>query len=194
MTSGGSVARTVPSSGIVTWNSASSSSRYPSNSSSARSISSISRTAGRVRAGSIACSSGRLIRKASLYSSRRAPVAVQLARGLEDAQLDELPGVIPLVDRVRDVEPLVALQPDEVGLERRGHCAGQRGLPDAGLAFEEERPSEPEREEHGHGEAVVGDVVLRGQPLLQVLDRAAEGGVHAWCGSIARTTGRPAAT
>ena len=52
--------RTVPSSGIVIWNSASSSRRKPSNSSSARSISSISRTAGRVRAGSMACSSGPL--------------------------------------------------------------------------------------------------------------------------------------
>jgi hypothetical protein len=79
-------------------------------------------------------------------------------------------------------------------MKRRGHCAGQRGLPDAGLAFEEERPSELEREEHGHGEAVVGDVVLRGQPLLQVLDRDAEVGVHAWWGSIARTTGRPGAS
>ena len=41
-------------SGIVIWNSASSSSRYPSNSSSARSISSMSRTAPRVLPGSIA--------------------------------------------------------------------------------------------------------------------------------------------
>ena len=53
-------------------------------------------------------------------------------------------------------------------LERRGDGAGQRGLADAGLAFEEQRPAEPEREEERDRQAVVGDVVLRGEPLLQV--------------------------
>ena len=123
-----------------------------------------------MRAGSIACSSGRLIRNASLYSSRRAVARSSSPDGLEDAQLDELPRVVPLVHGVRDVEPFVALQPDEIGLERSRDRARQRGLADAGLALEEQRPAEPEREEEGDGQAVVGDVVLRGQTLLQVLD------------------------
>ena len=121
----------------------------------------MSSTAGRGRAGSIACSSGRLIRNASLYSSRLRAGAVQRAGGLEDAQLEELPRVVPLVDRVRDVEPFVALQPDQIGLERGGDRAGERRLADAGLAFEKQRPAEPERQEERHREAVVGDVVLR---------------------------------
>ena len=80
-----------------------------------------------------------------------------------------------------DVEPFVALQPDQIGVERRRDGGGQRGLADAGLALEEQRPAEPQREEERHREAVVGDVMLRGKTLLQVLDGAAEGGGHA-CG------------
>ena len=114
--------------------------------------------------------------------------AVQLPGGFENAQLDELPGVVPLVDGVGDVESFVALQPDEIGLERCGDRSGQRGLPDAGLSFDKQRPTEPKRQEEGDGEAVVGDVVLRGQALLQFLDGAAEDGVHAWCGRIACRT------
>ena len=43
----------------------------------------------------------------------RAPAA------FEDAQLEQLPRVVPLVDGVADVEPLVALQADQIGVERR---------------------------------------------------------------------------
>ena len=47
------------------------------------------------------------------------PLAVVLAFGLGDADRDHLRGVVPLVDRGRDVEPLVALQPDQPPAERR---------------------------------------------------------------------------
>ncbi len=73
--------------------------------------------------------------------------AIQLTRGLEDAQLDELARVVPLVDGVRDVESFVALQPDQVGLERRRDGAGERRLADAGLAFEKQRPAQPDARE-----------------------------------------------
>ena len=68
-TIGGSSALTVPISGIVTWKSASTSSRYASNGSSVRSSSSISRTGAPDGEGSIAWSSGRRIRKLSLKMS-----------------------------------------------------------------------------------------------------------------------------
>ena len=54
---------------MVIWKSDRSSSRNPSNSSSARSISSMSSTGGLSRLASIACSSGRFIRKSSVNSS-----------------------------------------------------------------------------------------------------------------------------
>ena len=38
---------------------------------------------------------------------------------LEQADLEDLPGIVPLVDRGSDVEPLVALQPDQRPLQRR---------------------------------------------------------------------------
>jgi hypothetical protein len=96
--------------------------------------------------------------------------AIQRSRGLEHAQLHELPCVVPLVDRVRDVEALVALQPDEVGVERRGQRARECRLADAGFALEEERTAETERQEARYRQAVVGDVVLRQEALLQVQD------------------------
>ena len=61
-------------------------------------------------------------------------------------------------------------------LERRGHGGGQRRLADAGLALEEQRPPQPQREEQRHGQPAVGDVAARGEPLLQVGDGARENG------------------
>ena len=103
---------------------------------------------------------------------------VQITGRLENAQFDELPCVVPLVHRVRDVQTFIALEPDQVRLERGGHCAGQGGLADAGLALQEQRATETKREEEGDGQPVVGDVVLRGQTLTQVVDRVARGSVH----------------
>ena len=168
MTSGGSFARTVPSSGIVTWNSASSSSRYPSNSSSARSISSMSRTAGRDARRIDRLQQRALDQERIAIELAMRLVAAQLAGGIEDAQLQQLPRVVPLVDGVADVEALVALQPNQVGAERRGRRGGQRGLADAGLAFQKERPSQPQRQKQRHRQALVGHVVVVRQPLSQV--------------------------
>ena len=81
-TIGGCSALTVPSSGIVTWKSASTSSRNASKASSVRSSSSISSTGAPAGSGSSACSSGRLIRKRSENTSLLDALAVALAFGL----------------------------------------------------------------------------------------------------------------
>ena len=65
------------------------------------------------------------------------PLAVVIAFGFGDADGDHLRRVVPLVDRGRDVQTLVALQPDQAPAERRGQHLGDLGLADAGLAFEE---------------------------------------------------------
>ena len=65
--------------------------------------------------------------------------AIDPAARLEDAQLEQLPRIVPLVDRVADVQPLVALQADEIGPEGGRRGRGQRRLADAGFPFEEQR-------------------------------------------------------
>ena len=82
-----------------------------------------------------------------------------LAARLEQPDLEHLARVVPLVDGRVDVEALVALEPDQPGAERRGQDLGQLGLADAGLALEEERPTELEGQEDGGRQRPVGDVV-----------------------------------
>jgi len=96
---------------------------------------------------------------------------------VEDAQLEQLARVVPFVERVADVEPLVALEANQVGLERRGDGGGERGLADAGLALEEQRPLQAQRQEQRDREATVGDIVLVGEALLEIGNGAGKNSV-----------------
>ena len=170
-TIGGCAAFTVPISGMVIWKSASTSSRNASNASSVRSISSISSTGAPAVSGSSACSSGRLIRKRSENTSCSSACAVALAFGFGDADGDHLRGVIPFVDRGRDVEAFVALQPDQAAAERLRQHLGDLGLADAGLAFEENRPAHLEREIKHSAERAVGEIIGPGEEIDRGVDR-----------------------
>ena len=88
-------------------------------------------------------------------------LAVVLALRLGGADRDHLRGVVPLVDRGRDVEALVALQPDQPAAERLRQHLGDLGLADAGLAFEEDRPAHLQRQEQHGRERAVGEIVGR---------------------------------
>jgi hypothetical protein len=77
---------------------------------------------------------------------------------------------------VRDVQTFIALQPDEIRLKGGSNRAGKRRLADARLSLEEERPLQPKRQEERNSQALVGDVVLRRQPLLQIGDGALKDG------------------
>jgi hypothetical protein len=77
---------------------------------------------------------------------------------------------------VRDVQTFIALQADEVSLKAGSNRAGERRLADARLSLEEERPLQPKGQEERNSQALVGDVVLRRQPLLQIGDGALEDG------------------
>jgi len=94
---------------MVTWKSASTSSRNASKASSVRSSSSISSTGAPATSGSSACSSGRLIRNFREHVVRQ-PLAVDPALGLGEPYRDHLGGVVPFIDGRRDIEALVALQ------------------------------------------------------------------------------------
>jgi hypothetical protein len=69
---------------------------------------------------------------------------------------------------VTDVEAFVALQADQVGVERCGNCGGQRCLADSGFALEEQWPSETESQKQGDGQALVGDIALLAQSCTQI--------------------------
>ena len=102
------------------------------------------------------------------------PRAIMFAFGLGDADRDHLRGVIPLIDRGGDVEPLVALQPDQPAAEGRRQHLGDLGLADAGLAFEEDRPAHFQRQIKHGAERAVGKIVGLGQELDRGVDRGGE--------------------
>ena len=79
---------------------------------------------------------------------------LRLAARLEQPDLEHLARVVPLVDGRVDVEPLVALEPDQAGAERCGQDLRQLGLADPGLALEQQRATELQGEEDGRRRAI----------------------------------------
>ena len=61
--------------------------------------------------------------------------------GFEQTDFEQLAGVVPFVERLGDVDPFVALQPDQFGVEHGSQRFRDLGLADTGLAFEKERPT-----------------------------------------------------
>ena len=155
MTTGLESALTVPSSGMLIWKSDRTSSRNASNSSSARSISSMSSTA---RSPCLtASSSGRSSRNfgPNSWSTDCSSVGLGLR---QRPDLQHLPGVVPLVQRLAGADALVALQPDELAAEDRREDLRDLRLADADLAFEQHRPAQRKRHEQGGGQPAVGEV------------------------------------
>ena len=91
---------------------------------------------------------------------------------LRGADVEQLARVVPLVDGVRDVEPLVALEPDQPRVERRRERLRRLRLADAGLALEQHRLLEREREEERRREPAVREVVGLAKRRLELVDRA----------------------
>jgi hypothetical protein len=135
----------VPISGIVTWSSLRISRRKASNSGSARSTSSISRT---TRGEEGAGDEEALVEEGGLaprhpvrrLGERRRPADVLCHGVAEELRVEHLLGVVPLVERLRLVEPLVALEAEQRPPQRLGHRPGEVRLPDAGRALAEQRP------------------------------------------------------
>ena len=180
-TSGGRTAVKRPSSGTVIWYSESTSSRYASNSSSARSISSMSSTGGGVADVVDGLQQRSLEQEAlvvQLLLERAGGEAERLAGGLGGAQVQQLAAVVPVVHGLRDVDALVALQADQLAARPPAEHLGDLGLADAGLAFQQQRAAQRHREEHRRGEAVVGDVAVQAE---RVRDVGGSGGLRGHC-------------
>ena len=84
--------------------------------------------------------------------------------------MQQLAGVVPLVDGLRDVDALVALEPDELAAGPARQHLRDLGLPDAGFAFEQQRALEPQREEDRGREPLVGEVVVLRERVAHVVD------------------------
>jgi hypothetical protein len=98
------------------------------------------------------------------------PLAVVGALGLGDADCDHLRGIVPLVDRRRYVETLVALQADEAAAQRRGQDLGNLGLAHARFAFEKQGPAHLQREEQHGRERAVGQIIGRRKQIERGVD------------------------
>ena len=83
--------------------------------------------------------------------------------------------VVPLVERGRLVEPLVALQADQLGAVDRGQRLGDLGLADARLAFEQQRALQQLHERQRRRQLAVGDVAGSARGAVRRSRRADEG-------------------
>ena len=88
-------------------------------------------------------------------------------------QLDpqELLGVVPLVKGGGNVQPLVALEADELGVQEPGHHGGDLSLADAGATFDQEGTFQGLCKVDRRGNGGVGDVALRRESIEDVFDR-----------------------
>src|SRR5918994_1685867 len=98
------------------------------------------------------------------------------AEGFGGANVEELAGVVPLVDGLVDVNALVALQADASRLEDAGENFGALGLAAPRLAFQEQWPSELEGEEDRGGQPLVRQVIVLAQPHSQLPEMRNAGG------------------
>ena len=83
------------------------------------------------------------------------------------ARLDgeQLPLIVPLVERGVLVEPLVALQADQLGAVHGGERLGDLGLADAGFALEQQRPLEEIHQPERGRQIPVGDIAGGGEAV-----------------------------
>src|SRR5215212_6738511 len=98
------------------------------------------------------------------------------AEGLGGADVEELAGVVPLVDGLVDVYALVTLEADERCLEDAGEDFGDLGLADPCLAFQKQWPSEFQGEEDRGGQPFVRQVIVLAQPHPQFPEMRNAGG------------------
>ena len=138
------------------WKSDRNSSRKASNSESERSISSISSTAPARRPHG---PQQRPLEQEALVVE----VADVAPLGLGHAHVQQLLGVVPLVQGLGGVEPLVALQADQLAPEHVGQHLGHLGLAHARLALERQRAAQHEREVDRREQPLVGEVALLGE-------------------------------
>ena len=104
---------------------------------------------------------------------------------VQQPDVEQLARVVPFIDRVREVDALVALQTDQPRAEHVGHDLGRLGLADPGLALDEQRFFELQGEVDGSRQRPVADVPPLAQTRLDVVDGCRTGSIH-----LQKTTAR----
>ena len=77
--------------------------------------------------------------------------------------------MVPLVQRLRGVQPLVALQPDQLTVQHTRQYLRDLRLADARLALQDQRPPQRQRQVDGGEQPFVGEVLLAGELLPELL-------------------------
>jgi hypothetical protein len=98
-------------------------------------------------------------------------VASRRTFGLQHTNLEHLLGVVPLVDCMVDIQSLVALKADQLGVEQGCHRLGNLSFADTGFAFQQQRLTEAQGEEQGGPQAAVGNIGAPAQGFLDLVDR-----------------------
>ena len=103
-----------------------------------------------------------------LLLERAGADAARLAAGLGGAQVEQLAASSPSRRRPATLDALVALQADQLAAGPAAEHLGDLGLADAGLALEQQRAVQGQREEDRGGQAVVGEVAVQAERLRDV--------------------------
>src|SRR5262252_7544848 len=150
----------VPSSGTEIWKSESNSSRNASNSASALSISSTSSTH---------C----FFPRDSIHRLGETLGAGQNLTDLvlQDLRVQQLLGVLPLVERLAFIESFVALQTNQVVTQRGGEHLGEVSLADAGRPFHQDRLLERACEVYDGRDSPARDIIVCGESFDDFVDR-----------------------
>src|SRR2546425_1555528 len=85
---------------------------------------------------------------------------------LEHPDVQQLALIVPFIQRRRGIQPLVALQADEVRVQSPGHYFGHLGLPDPGASFDQQWLAQLNGQIDRRGQRLVRDVALAVQHRL----------------------------
>ena len=121
-------------------------------------------------------------------------ILVVLAGGLGEPDRHHLRGIVPFIDRARDIEAFVALQADQLSAERGGEHLRDLRLADARLAFEKQRPPEAQAQEDDGRQRAVADIrgAAAAAPSVSSIEVAARRGRQFACSACGYSKERPA--
>ena len=105
------------------------------------------------------------------------PAAVAHPLDLGQPYVEHLSRIVPFVDRRGHIQPLVALQPDQLAAQRMRQHLGDLGLADPGVAFEKQRTLQFERQKHHRRQRASGKIVVGLQHGHRFIDAGGHGGL-----------------
>ena len=91
-------------------------------------------------------------------------------------QMQQLSGVVPLVQRLALLQAVVALQAQQLARQHLGQGLGQLGLADAGFALQQQRAAQAQGQKGRSSQAPIGEVARALQGLGERVDAAGDMG------------------